>query len=141
MLDTPGHSAFFLMRDHGASVSDFLLLVVAANEGKPASTSLHSLFLSKAHRTCLGISGQSIEVLETSKDSNIPMIVAINKIDVATPQQIENVYTQLHQHEALDPSITRETNPYLKGESQEDYVSLFLDNSLKYFRRGNENIR
>eukprot|EP01127_Copromyxa_protea_P000369 TRINITY_DN10301_c0_g1_i1.p1 TRINITY_DN10301_c0_g1~~TRINITY_DN10301_c0_g1_i1.p1 ORF type:complete len:635 (-),score=146.74 TRINITY_DN10301_c0_g1_i1:84-1769(-) len=100
MLDTPGHSAFFLMRDHGAAVSDFLLLIIAANEG---------------------ISGQTFEVIIRAKEANIPMIVAINKIDVSTPEQIEKVYSQLHEHEVLDPRITRETNPYLHDGSQNEY--------------------
>lgn len=59
-IDTPGHEAFSKMRSRGAKVADIALLVVAADEG---------------------VKPQTIEALNHIKESNIPFIVVINKID------------------------------------------------------------
>jgi len=100
MLDTPGHAAFFLMRENGASVSDFLVLLIAADEG---------------------MGPQTLEVVRISQDSNIPIIVCINKIDIASPKNISRVYKQLHKHGLLDPKITHDNNPYMMGRSHVEY--------------------
>ncbi|KAL6042452.1 Translation initiation factor IF-2, mitochondrial, variant 2 [Balamuthia mandrillaris] len=62
-LDTPGHRAFFRMRSNGAYVSDLVLLIIAADEG---------------------IQSQTEESLQLAQESNIPVIIAINKIDLAS---------------------------------------------------------
>lgn len=59
-LDTPGHAAFQKMRLRGADVADVAILVVSAEDG---------------------VKPQTLEALESIKQANIPMIVAINKID------------------------------------------------------------
>jgi len=75
-LDTPGHEAFTLMRGRGIKIADIAILVVAADDG---------------------IMPQTKEAIERAKIAQVPVIVAINKIDKATPQQIEVVKRQLAQ--------------------------------------------
>jgi translation initiation factor IF-2 len=74
-IDTPGHEAFFKIRQRGAKVADLGILVVAADEGlKP----------------------QSLEALQVLRDARIPFIVAINKID-KNNANVEKVKQELMQ--------------------------------------------
>ncbi|MEQ1537478.1 MAG: translation initiation factor IF-2 [Sphingorhabdus sp.] len=78
-LDTPGHEAFTQMRQRGASVTDIVILVVAADDG---------------------LMPQTIEAIKHSKAAGVPMIIAINKMDKegANPQKVRE---RLLEHEIV----------------------------------------
>ena len=78
-IDTPGHEAFTSMRARGAEVTDIAILVVAANDG---------------------IMPQTIEAINHIKAAKVPMIVAINKIDVQEAN-VDRVKQQLAEHNVL----------------------------------------
>lgn len=79
ILDTPGHEAFTLMRQRGTAVTDVIVLVVAGDEG---------------------IMPQTVEAINLAKNSEVPMVVALNKCD-KPGFNADNVYRQLADHELL----------------------------------------
>ncbi len=73
-LDTPGHEAFMRMRERGLKVADLAILMVAADDG---------------------IMPQTLEALNAAKAANVPIIVALNKVDKVDQKRIDMVKQQL----------------------------------------------
>ncbi|AMV37667.1 translation initiation factor IF-2 [Planctomyces sp. SH-PL62] len=83
-VDTPGHEAFTAMRARGANVTDIVVLVVAANDG---------------------VMPQTVEAIAHAKAAEVPIVVALNKIDVPnvdTAANISKIYGELSQ-QGLNP--------------------------------------
>jgi translation initiation factor IF-2 len=99
-LDTPGHAAFTSMRARGAQVTDIVVLVVAADDA---------------------VMPQTIEAIAHAKAADVPMIVAINKIDreAANPDKVR---TDLLQHEVIVEKMS--------GEVQDVEVSAMTGQGL-----------
>lgn len=99
-LDTPGHAAFTSMRSRGAQVTDIVVLVVAADDA---------------------VMPQTIEAINHAKAAEVPMIVAINKIDrpEANPDKVR---TDLLQHEVIVEKMS--------GEVQDVEVSAITGQGL-----------
>lgn len=86
-LDTPGHEAFTAMRARGARATDIAILVVAADDG---------------------VMPQTIEAIDHAKAANVPIIVAVNKIDKADSDP-DRVLTQLMEHGLVPDKYGGET--------------------------------
>ena len=82
-LDTPGHEAFTKMRARGATATDIVVIVIAADDG---------------------VKTQTIEAIRHAQAANVPIIIAVNKID-ATGADIDAVYQQLLNHHIVVESL------------------------------------
>ena len=107
-LDTPGHAAFTEMRARGANVTDIVILVVAADDG---------------------IMPQTIEAINHTKAAEVPMIVAINKMDVegADPQKVRE---RLLEHEVIVEAMSGDVQDVeisaLKGDGLDELTEKIL---------------
>lgn len=81
LLDTPGHEAFAALRQHGATLTDVVIIVVAADDG---------------------VKPQTIEAIRFANEANAKIVVAINKIDKETANS-QLVKTQLATEHKLNP--------------------------------------
>lgn len=79
VIDTPGHEAFTAIRSRGATLTDIIVLVIAGDEG---------------------IKPQTDEAIDKAKESNVPILVAINKVD-KPGFNAENIYKQLADRDLL----------------------------------------
>jgi translation initiation factor IF-2 len=104
-LDTPGHEAFTAMRARGAQVTDIVVLVVAANDG---------------------VMPQTREAVDHAKAANVPIVVAVNKIDLpdANPDRVKQQLSELD----LIPEEWGGTTIYVEVSAKE---KLGLDDLLE----------
>ncbi|AIE59693.1 translation initiation factor IF-2 [Bacillus methanolicus] len=107
-LDTPGHAAFTTMRARGASITDITILVVAADDG---------------------VMPQTIEAINHAKAANVPIIVAVNKIDKPTANP-DRVMQELTEHGLVPEAWGGDTIfvqiSALKGEGIDELLEMIL---------------
>nr|WP_236027843.1 translation initiation factor IF-2 [Candidatus Methylacidithermus pantelleriae] len=107
-IDTPGHEAFTAMRARGAQVTDIVVLVVAADDG---------------------VMPQTVEAIHHAKAAKVPILVAINKIDLPTANPLR-VKTQLQEYGLVPEEFGGDTIvcevSALKKKGIEDLLDLIL---------------
>ena len=107
-IDTPGHAAFTQMRARGASITDIVVIIIAADDG---------------------IMPQTEEVIDHAKAAKVPIIVAINKID-KPEANVERVLTQLTEHGLTPESWGGDTLVSLISAKTGEGINDLLDNIL-----------
>lgn len=107
-LDTPGHEAFTAMRARGAQCTDIVILVVAADDG---------------------VKPQTVEAIQHAKAANVPIIVAINKID-KPGVDLERVKQELTQHGVIPEDwggdVVFQPISAKTGENVDDLLEMIL---------------
>lgn len=107
-IDTPGHAAFTEMRARGASVTDIVIIIVAADDG---------------------VMPQTKEAIDHAKAANVPIIVAINKID-KPGADIQRVMTQMSECNLIPDSWGGDTLFVNISAKNGDGISELLENIL-----------
>lgn len=107
-VDTPGHSAFEAMRQHGASITDLIVLVVAANDG---------------------VKPQTIETIKHARRYNVPILVAINKIDLPEAD-IERTKRELADQELISEAWGGQTVMVEVSAKKREGLESLLDSIL-----------
>lgn len=107
-LDTPGHEAFTAMRARGASVTDIVILVVAADDG---------------------VMPQTIESIDHAKAAKVPIVVAVNKID-KPEANIDRIKRQLGDHGLVPEEWGGETLYALVSAKQKKGIDELLETVL-----------
>ena len=107
-IDTPGHAAFSAMRSRGASLTDIIILVVAADDG---------------------VMPQTDEAISHAKSSNVPIVVAVNKID-KEDSNVDSIKTQLSE-KGLTPEDWGGDTPFvpvsaLNGKGIDDLLEIVV---------------
>jgi len=107
-IDTPGHEAFTAMRARGAQVTDIVVLVVAADDG---------------------VMPQTVEAIDHARAANVPIIVAVNKIDLPEARP-DRVRQQLSEHGLVPEEWGGETIcvdvSAKRGDGVEDLLEMIL---------------
>ncbi len=107
-IDTPGHAAFSAMRSRGTSVTDIVVIVVAANDG---------------------IMPQTEEAIKIAKDARVPILVAINKIDLPDANP-EDVMIELTRHDLVPEAYGGEVQTVPISAKQGTGIQELLDTIL-----------
>jgi translation initiation factor IF-2 len=107
-LDTPGHEAFTAMRARGADATDIVILVVAADDG---------------------VMPQTIEAIQHAKAAEVPIVVAVNKID-REGADVDKVLSQLSEHGLVPESWGGDTVVCQVSALQEIGIDELLDSLL-----------
>lgn len=107
-IDTPGHAAFTEMRARGAAVTDIVIIIVAADDG---------------------VMPQTEEAIDHALNANVPIIVAVNKID-RPDANVERIYTEMAAHN-ITPESWGGTIPFVNisaktGENVEEVLDTIL---------------
>jgi translation initiation factor IF-2 len=105
-LDTPGHEAFAALREHGARLTDLVILVVAADDG---------------------VKPQTVEAIRFARQAGVKMIVAANKMDKATDAQLNQLKAQLAENELLPEDFGGDTIVMPVSAKTKDGIPELLD--------------
>ena len=109
-IDTPGHAAFTKMRLRGAKSTDIVILVVAADDG---------------------VMPQTVEAINHAKSSNVPIIVAVNKIDLVSADR-EKIKSQLSEYQLMPEEWGGDTQyVYVSAHTKEGIDDLLEAISLQ----------
>lgn len=107
-VDTPGHAAFTAMRARGAEVTDIVILVVAADDG---------------------VMPQTVEAIQHARAADVPMVVAINKVDRENAD-VQRVLSQLAENELVPEAWGGDTVVCEVSALQGTGIDELLDNVL-----------